>query len=288
MTWFLLAFLTATFESLKDVASKKTLPKTNEYIVAWAWVAFSAPFQAIVVFFFEGLPQRIEPTFWVALAASSVILTSSLSLYTRAIKDSDLSITVPMIAFTPLFLLITSPLIVGEFPSPVGLVGVVLIVVGSYVLNISERGKGWAAPYKALLRERGPRIMLFVAFLWSINANIDKVGIQSSSPFFWIMSANAVAAVALTPLILWKTRQPRIIATNIWSLALIGLLGALVGLTQMTALTMTIVPYVISVKRLSVIMSVLYGHMLFREQGLQQRLTGVVIMIAGVLLITLF
>lgn len=290
MTWFLFAFLTAAFESLKDVVSKKTLPRTNEYVVAWAWVALSVPFQAVATLLLEGVPH-LEPSFWLALLASTAILTFSLSWYMKAIRLCDLSLTIPMIAFTPMFMLLTSPLMIGEYPSPAGIVGVILIVAGSYVLNISEMGNGWKgllAPYRALMREKGTGMMLFVAFVWSINANIDRVGIQSSSPLFWITCANAAAAVAMTPLMLWKTKERPGTSTPFRSLLLIGFLGALVGITQMTALTMTIVPYVIAVKRLSVIMTVLSGHLLFQEKGLKERLTGVIIMITGVLLITLF
>jgi len=55
----------------------------------------------------------------------------------------------------------------------------------------------------------------------------------------------------------------------------------------MTAITMTLVPYVISVKRTSIVMSVLSGHIIFKEKGLVERLSGVAIMIAGILCITL-
>jgi len=54
-----------------------------------------------------------------------------------------------------------------------------------------------------------------------------------------------------------------------------------------TAVTMTLVPYVISIKRTSVIFSSLYGFFIFKERFIKTRLLGVVIMVAGVLLISL-
>ncbi|MBI2647506.1 hypothetical protein HYW99_03445 [Candidatus Woesearchaeota archaeon] len=44
----------------------------------------------------------------------------------------------------------------------------------------------------------------------------------------------------------------------------------------------------ISVKRMSIIFSVLYGHFLFREEKIRERLIGTIFMFAGVVLITLF
>jgi uncharacterized membrane protein len=56
---------------------------------------------------------------------------------------------------------------------------------------------------------------------------------------------------------------------------------------QMTAINLTLVSYVISIKRTSVIMSVLFGYFIFKEKGLKERLTGTSIMVIGVLSIAL-
>lgn len=285
MTWFLFAFLTAIFDSLKDIASKKTLREVNAYVVAWAWMFFPVPF-LFVATLIQGFPS-VEPRFWGIVFATALTLMLSFILYTSAIKISDLSLSIPMIAFTPIFLLITSPLMVGEFPAPSGLFGIVLIVAGSYVLNIKEKRRGLLAPYRALIYDKGPKMMLGVAFLWSITANLDKIGIQNSSPFFWVMTLNFCTSMLMLPIVLWKTRDLTEIPRNVGKLTLIGFFISMVAMTQMTALTMTLVPYVIAVKRTSIVLSVLAGHIFFKEKGLQERLTGVLIMIAGVVFITL-
>ncbi len=285
MTWFFFAFLTALFEALKDIASKKTMATTNEYVVAWGWMLFPLPFLATTLWV-QGIPP-IGEQFWLALVAGVIIVLSSFNLYMKAIKASDLSVTIPMIAFTPLFLLITSPLIVGEFPRPMGLVGIVFIVIGSYVLNIKQRKHGLLAPYKALLHEPGPRLMLLVAFIWSIGANVDKVGVSNSSPFFWLTMIYLCTGVIMTPVVLWHTKSPTEIPRHLKHLVVIGFFMAMAGMSQMTAITMTLVPYVISVKRTSILMGVIFGTLIFKEKGLRERLSGVIIMIVGVVLITL-
>src|SRR3989338_4529525 len=152
MVWLLFAFLTAFFESLKDVFSKKSLENCDEYVVAWSLRFFALLFLIPLLFFIE-IPswQSLGLQFWVALFIAGFLNVIATILYMRAIKSSDLSITVPMVTFTPLFLLITSPLIVGEFPNSMGLIGVLLIVVGSYMLNIKQRHQGYFAPFKVLI-----------------------------------------------------------------------------------------------------------------------------------------
>jgi uncharacterized membrane protein len=66
-----------------------------------------------------------------------------------------------------------------------------------------------------------------------------------------------------------------------------GFVNALKYIFQMAAIQLTLVAYVISIKRTSAILSVVMGFIIFKEKGFRERLTGAVIMILGVLLITL-
>lgn len=188
MAWLIFSFLTALCESFTDVFSKFSLKDTDEYVVAWSMRLFAVPFLIPVLFFIEIPPIGLH--FWTALFAGGLLNIITTVMYMKAIKHSDLSITVPMVTFTPLFLLITSPVMVGEFPDACGMAGVIIIVLGSYILNIRYKQKGYLAPFKALIKEKGPRLMLGVAFIWSITSNFDKIGIQNSSPMFWVIAIN--------------------------------------------------------------------------------------------------
>ena len=287
MLWFIFAFLTALFEATKDVLSKKSLKDIDEYVVAWSLPCFALPFLLPILLFTEIPP--LGERFWLALVTGGTLYAFTLVLYMKAIKTSDLSITVPMLTFTPLFLLITSPLMVGEFPGIFGLIGIFLIVTGSYLLNINKKSQGYFAPFKALLKEKGPRLMLIVAFIWSITSNIDKIGLQNSSPLFWVIAVDAFVALLLFPLCKsrgnGKTTQ---IHVNLHALLKVGLFGGLTSVCQMTAISLTLVAYVISIKRTSAIMGVLFGYLIFKEKGIRERLPGVIVMVLGVLFITLF
>ena len=287
MLWFIFAFLTALFEATKDVLSKKSLKDIDEYVVAWSLPFFALPFLLPILLFTE-LPPLGE-RFWLALVTGGTLYAFTLVLYMKAIKTSDLSITVPMLTFTPLFLLITSPLMVGEFPGIFGLIGIFLIVTGSYLLNINKRSHGYFAPFKALLKEKGPRLMLVVAFIWSITANIDKIGLQNSSPLFWVIAVDTYVALLMLPLCTFRgNRKTDQIRANWRALLTLGLFGGLTAVCQMTAISLTLVAYVISIKRTSAIGGVLFGYLIFKEKGIRARLVGAIVMVFGVLFITLF
>ncbi len=286
MVWLIFAFLTAFFESLKDVFSKKGLRDIDEYVVSWSLRFFALLFLVPLLFFIE-IPS-LGNRFWPALFIGGSLNVITTIFYMKAIKYSDLSITVPMVTFTPLFLLITSPLIVGEFPNFLGLIGVLLIFLGSYTLNIKQIHDGYFAPFKALWKEKGPKLMLLVAFIWSITSNFDKIGVQNSSPIFWVMATNVFISLVMLPIMLYKSHRSRQqILTYYKTLLPIGLFSALVSIFQMIAINMTLVAYVISIKRTSAIMSVIFGCLIFKEKGIKEKLLGALIMIIGFLFITL-
>lgn len=286
MTWLILGIFTAFFEAVKDVFGKQNLKKSDEYVVAWSLAFFSVIFLTPWVIS-TGIPA-LNTQFWIALLIGGSINAVTAILYIKAIKVSDLSLTVPLVALTPLFMLLTSPLIVGEYPNFFDYIGIFLIVTGSYLLNIKEKSQGYLAPFKALLKEPGPKMMLIVAFLWSITSNFDKIGVKNSSPIFWLFSLFGTMSVLILPILLHKTPNPsRKILKQLPMLAAMGFFNAIGVLFQMQALTLTLVVQVIAIKRTSVLMGVLFGHFIFKEQDIQQRLLGAGIMIFGVFVISL-
>ena len=286
MTWLILGIFTAFFEAIKDVFSKQNLKKSDEYVVAWSLAFFSVIFLTPWVIY-TGIPA-LNSQFWFSLLIGGSINAVTTLLYIKAIKVSDLSLTVPLVALTPLFMLLTSPLIVGEYPKFFDYIGILLIVAGSYLLNIKEKSQGYLAPFKALLNEPGPKFMLIVAFLWSITSNFDKIGVKNSSPIFWLFSLFGTMTILLLPVLLQKTPNPsRKILKQLPMLATMGFFNAIGVLCQMQALTLTLVVQVIAIKRTSVLMGVLFGHFIFKEKDIQQRLLGAGIMILGVFFISL-
>ncbi len=281
MSWLALAAVTAIFDALRNLVMKSHLQALPPTFVAWAWVTSTVCWLLPVALRIP-LPP-LDPALWCYLLMSVLLNTSAVLLYAHALQRGDLSNTMPMIAFTPLFLLLTSPLILGELPTLAGFIGVALVVAGSYLLNIRERNHGYFAPYRALLRETGSRLMLGVALIWSIAANIDKLGIQASSPLLWVVLVNSGLSLTLLPLMLRHVRQVCLTRRVLLVLVFIGLLDAIALYAQMTALTLTLVAYVIAVKRTSIVISVVLGAWLFGEPGFRERFAGALVMLAGVL-----
>lgn len=287
--WIVFSFLTALLEASKDGLCKRGLDSVYPLIVAWAWKALTVPCLLPWIFLVP-LPQELGLKFWGALFVGGSLNVLATILYIEAIKSSDLSITLPLLSFTPVFLLLTSPILVSEYVNFLGALGVFSIFAGTYILNVNQIKSGYLKPLAALLRKRGPRLMLGVAAIWSIAANMDKIGVLQTNPFFWCISIQTFISFFLTWIILWK--RPGAFAISSWGkgyliLALIGLSSALGLICQMLAINTGMVPYVISIKRTSIFFGVIFGGLFFREPKIAPRLLGALIMILGIFFITL-
>ena len=63
----------------------------------------------------------------------------ALLIFFKALKKLDLSLAIPLLSFTPIFMLLSSFILLGEFPSLLGILGMILVVSGIYVLNLPAR-----------------------------------------------------------------------------------------------------------------------------------------------------
>ena len=285
MLGLFVSFLAAFSQATKDIYSKHLLKEGDEYVVSFATIFFTLPFLAVLV---VALPvPSLGSSFFQALITGAVLFTAGFILWTKALKHSDISATIPLIAFTPVFTLFTSPFIQGEFPSTIGLGGVLLVVAGSYVLNLKRAAEGWLVPFKALLHEHGPRTMLLAVLIISVAGNIDKVGVNNSSPLFWLFSINVLISALMLVLMLYKSKNVNHLRTHWKELSLLGFIMAVNQVFHIIAVSLTLVAYVFSIKRLSILISVLAGHYFFKEKDVKQKLSGSIIMVLGVVLIVL-
>ena len=284
--WVIYAVLNPFIDASRNVFSKKASLNVDSLVVSWG--NNFVPFLLFlpVVFFIE---LKFNQQFIISVIISGTINTAAAILYHRAISQGEISVVVPMLSFTPLFLLVISPIIVGEFPTSKGFIGIILIVVGSYLLNVNLKEKGILFPLKSLMKNKATRYMLIVAFIWSISANFDKKGIEASSILQYILFINLFVTIGTTIFVISKGKFS---LQSVWrerkNLFFVGALTSLGYFVHMTALAMTLVAYVIALKRTSGMITVVLGYLILKEQNIKERLLGSTIMFLGVLFIVLF
>ena len=307
MLWIFLALLGAVTNATYFIIVKRYITSLDPKLLTGIGFSFGGGL-LFLLSAMRGFPS-IGPDFFAAVAITSILNILGLSLIFKALSSSDLSLSVPMLSFTPAILIGTSYIILHETPSMFGFAGICIIVSGSYVLNIAEEHEHYLDPIKAMMKNRGSWYMLIVAFIFAVSINFDKIVLLNSDPFFGMaltITTIGIALLLMSAYSLYAGRkrlqilspgdtdeavlQARAIPVRKFFLLtlLIGVFVAVEAASINVALTLQIVPYVIAIKRLSIIFMVLYGTLVFSEGDIGKRVMGAILMVAGAIIILLF
>jgi drug/metabolite transporter (DMT)-like permease len=230
--------------------------------------------------------------FWWTLAVLVPLEILAILLYMAAIRDHPLSLTLPYLAFTPVFVTGAAWVLLGERVSARGLAGVLLVVAGTWLLNSAQARladpRTWLTPWRAIRHEPGARMMLRVALIYALTSTLGKgamrhLGAEYFGPFYY-------GVLGLTVVLVFALPRPallRRLAARPWAVAAVGALNGIMAYTHFLAIQQVPAAYMIAVKRTSLLFGILYGALWFRERGLLRRLPAGGLMATGVALILL-
>jgi drug/metabolite transporter (DMT)-like permease len=306
MFWAILAGFGACANSAYYIVNRKFLQSIEPDLLAAAGFLFTS-FFLLVAAGVRGIPD-LGPDFLTSVAATSAINVAGTTLIFRALKTTDISLAVPMLCFTPLFLILTAAVMLGEMPSAIGMAGIFVIVSGSYILNTAAEHERLSDPFRAMFSHPGILSMLAVAFLYAISTGFDKLVVLNSDPVFGSGVVFGVLGSAFLFIFLVRQRggsrqslsgaaggppcsvNPR--ANRVHDIVIAGVaIGCIVTVEAVAineAYLLQIVPYVIAIKRLSIVLTVLYGTIVIREEEIGRRVAGAGLMVGGAILILLF
>lgn len=285
--WFIFALASALTWAIADAISKKILDKADVMSVVSIRFLYSLPFLWATIPFIK-LPEiGMEFTFTILALVPFEVLAAL--LYIKAIKISPLSLTLPYLAFTPAFLLLVGYLMLGEKITGFGVIGILVVTIGAYVLNVDSKKKSIWAPLLAIRSEKGALLMLAVALIYSLTSSGSKKAILLSSPMFFAIVYFTLLATATVPLAAarsgWNNVLSHLRPTR-WTIGM-GVAFALMIIFHCLAVQWIEIAYMISVKRSSMIFGVILGWLFFKEKNFGIRLVGTSIMLTGIIIITL-
>ena len=235
-------------------------------------------------------PAHIESAFYWAVPISTIALMAGRYSLITALSSATLSSTIPLIAFAPLFISFTSFLILGETITRVGMIGIVAVVAGSYLLRIQNVRAGLLEPIRVLSREKGARMMLLAALCFSVAAPFAKLAIRSSTTWIAFGTSQVLGALLMTALLLIRGKLAitfRQIGRHPLPLVLIGLANFLQAVATYLAFDIMLVAYAIGIKGSNILITALLGHVVFRERQVWRTVIVGSIMVAGVVLLAL-
>ena len=226
--------------------------------------------------------------FWIYSILGGIVGALGNGFLVKALQYGDLSILGPINSYKSVVGIMVGIILLGEIPNLWGILGIALIIYGSYFVldTTTERFS------LALLKKRDIQYRLWAMILTAIEAVFVKKVILSSSTIMAFMSWCCFGAVFSFVLLfvyqLEINKEVKIIGNRH-----IGKFAALIvciGTMQLTTnytFEHLAVGYSLSLFQLSTIVSVLLGYRFFKELNIRKKLIGSAIMIIGSIVIIL-
>lgn len=287
MDWVALSLACALAVASTDAFTKKLLSDYRAGEIAAVRLAWAG---ALLLPWALAQPWPApRAAFWGWAAALLPLEIAALIMYMRAISVAPLHDTLPYLAFTPVFTALTGYLLLGERIGAQGLAGIALVTAGGYLLNVDTADGRWReplAPLRRMRRERGPRLMLAVAVLYSLTSVLGKGALQYVPATFlgaWYFIVLALALIG--PAAIARPASLAVLVRRPGAHLLIGACFAIMAVTHFLAIERIEAAYMIALKRTSLLFGILYGVVLFGEPHPLRHLAIGTLMVAGVALI---
>ena len=290
MNWLTLSLICAFCLASSDAAAKYWLKSAGAREMVVVRLGLSGVMLTPWVFTFDLAPLPLQ--FWGWLALIMPLEITAMLMYMRAIRDYPLAVTVPYLAFTPVLVVATGWLVLGEKINGPGLFGILLVVAGSWLLNFEHTARltlrTLLAPINAIVVNPGSRLMLAAAAIYAVTSVGGKAAMQWMPPeqfgafYFAVLGWITLALVAIT-----HPQALRVGRYGTVPLLVVAGFMAVMVVTHFMALAQVEAAYMIAAKRTSLLFGVLYGAILFGERHLGRHLLAGALMVAGVAIISL-
>jgi drug/metabolite transporter (DMT)-like permease len=268
-----------------------TLAKKSRNKIAFMWwfilaaVIFYFP---LFLYFYVGI--KISAVGWTCIVATGILHTFYFFFVGSSYERGDLSVVYPLArGFGPFWVPILAVVILREQLSLAGVIGIVFIVVGIYVIHLKSFSfKTLFEPFAAI-RSTASIWALLTGCTIAAYSLVDKVGVKSVHPAVYIYFIFFIPLLFLTPYVLIKERKGLKLEwqKNKGSIIVVGFLVAFTYLLILFAMQTSNVSYVVAVRELSIVFSALFGIIWLGESHRQPRLIGAFLIALGVAFIGL-
>jgi len=286
--WFLYALSFALWGGIGVVIAKSRFKDIPSVAVPFLVLAFALPSIVVVLLSTTGIPE-VTPRFYIFAFASGLLDSIAFVLAFLAIKKTDVSLIAPMSAFSPVITTVIAIFVLNEIPTPFKFLGIVFVVIGSYLLNISEIKHGLFSPFKKLFSNAGVLLFLISTLIWSVTPVLQKSAILETTPttpLFASFGGLLTAFLLLSPFAIRKViKNTKKIKMKIQWFLIYGMGTAFSQLAAYTAFSMTNVAYVSAIMRLEIVVIIILGGRFLKEKITKQRLLGAGVMIIGALIL---
>lgn len=288
MIWIIYALLSAVFSTVSTIFRKKTIEKEHTVTFLAANKLFQLVFLLVLLPFVN---------FYLSLATYSIIaIIAVLSIesdifWTKALKRMNISVATPLTNLSPAIIAVLAYFILGEQITFLQIVGVILIVLGAYVLE-ADNGITNIKQFYNHLKKSKYSILLFLSL---IIGGFSAIGERYMLGGKFIAPINLLFFAYLFTTILVLTfeinndknlmRIKQTIKRSKLPLIVTAVSGLLTTAFYYLAIQTAYISLVMPILLTSTLLTTIIGGELFKEDNILYKSMACLIMLIGVFLI---
>ena len=282
--WLLMAVLSALFAGLTSILAKSGIRKTDSDLATGLRTFVVLAFAWVMVFVVGSANQigSISAKSLVFLILSGLATGASWICYFKALSMGDVNKVVPVDKSSTILTILLAIAILGETSHlAVKLISAALLGIGVWMMiekkQVSQTKKDsvWIV-YAAL-----------GAVFAALTSILAKIGIENVESNLGTAIRTFVVLLMAWTIILSKGKHNQIKTVDRKELLFISLSGVATGASWLCyyyALQKGIVSVVVPIDKMSIVVSIAFSYFIFREKLSRRALIGLLLMVAGTLL----
>lgn len=287
--WFIYSLIGAVGKSYSGFFRKKIAKNISSAM--YMWVAYSMMLIVFTPFMFSRLSVTAKIATELPIILLGAVLSNLLAttLNMEALKREELSYTAPLNAMVPLFTLLIAGIFLNETPPRFGIIGVLAIVAGAYIVSIKPERIHWYDPLKRLVTSTGAQLSIAVTLCYAINTVLTKVLTNNhygALDIFYMTTLVGWLFLLYVPV--FKFKELRAIEKSDKMAVLGGGMSSFAsGYFFILATASTFTSYATSVRRLDALVSIILGWRYLKETNIRIKLIGAAVMTFGTVLLAI-
>lgn len=289
MIWLVPVVLGVLAATVHEILQKKVLDTLEVFDYLKLRSVFMLVFLTFLFPFVTVPSLGVEAAF---IAFSGVCMAVATVGFSKAVKHEEISTIQPLANLNPLIVTVLAFIFLDESLSHIQVGGILLLLVGTYILNIHGVDKGVLEPFRAIYNNYYTKIAVISLFFFAFAATSSRfVTTAGTDPFTytvfsWIISCVLIIIFSSYTHPSFRIRgrsKPVLIAVAIPSFLLVVMEASFYY-----AVSLMSVGIIAALFRLSNLFATVQGGILFRESHLLKKTLACLVMGAGAALLVLF
>ncbi|OYT36614.1 hypothetical protein B6U91_00780 [Candidatus Pacearchaeota archaeon ex4484_71] len=285
--WYLFSLMAAFFSAAAAVIQKKILFKESAIGFSLLLALFNL-FLALPFFFFIDYSLLTTSGMLVLILKSSLGAVAFLFVM-QGIKNLEISEALPLLALTPGLVAIFAFIALGEKLNSIEILGVVLLMAGTYILSLKKK-RNILSPVKKAFSKKGHFFVLGALLIFTTTSILDKalLGNFKVSLNAFMGFQHLIFAIVFIIILLFSKKRTELKTAlkNSWILiAFVSVFTITYRYAHLLAIKSAPVALALSIKRISIFLAVVIGGTIFKDKRLIQKIIATIILIAGAILI---